>query len=253
MSVVMPVFNEEEAVGPTVEALRDWLRAQGRPYELIVVDNASQDATLARLEQHLVEGDLRVLRNETNRGKGFSVRRGMLEASGEVRLLCDADCTSSLVSLPDMLQALEGADMVLGSRVAPGAQVDRHQPLRRRAFSLPFLLLTRAVMRERSKDIFCGFKLWRGPAAEAIFARQSVDGWAFDTECIALARQLGLRVSEVGIRWTNRPGSKLVIGRTLVPALRELLAARRNVKRQHGQRPPAVALSREQAAKSRPE
>jgi len=105
-----------------------------------------------------------VLRNEVNRGKGFSVRRGMLEASGELRLLCDADCAASLVSLDRMIEAMEHSDVAIGSRIAPGADVGRTQPLARRLVGWPFIALTRLLLSEPTRDIYCGFKLWRAAA-----------------------------------------------------------------------------------------
>jgi dolichyl-phosphate beta-glucosyltransferase len=232
MSVVVPAYNEEHAIVGTVTAVREWLEARGRPYEVIVVDNASHDRTVEVLQPLLEDGRVRVLRNEVNRGKGFSVRRGMLEAVGQLRLLCDADCAPSLASLPRMLEAIDHADVVAGSRVAPGAEVERTQPMRRRLVGWPFIAFTRGLLREPTRDIYCGFKLWRAVAAQAVFSRQRLDGWVFDAESLALARRLGFRVHEVGIVWTNREGSKLSILRTLAPAVGELLAARRNVRRQ---------------------
>jgi glycosyltransferase involved in cell wall biosynthesis len=232
LSVVVPAYNEEAGIAKLIAVLHERLRGFGRPYEIVVVDNASQDRTVEVL-QPLLDGDrVRVLRNNVNRGKGFSVRRGMLDASGELRLLCDADCGPSLDSLPDMLEAMEHADVVAGSRVAKGAQVNRHQPLRRRLVGWPFIALTRLLMREPTKDVYCGFKLWRGNAAAAVFSRQRLTGWVFDAEVLALARRLGFRVTEVGVAWADRTGSKLSIAQVLVPAVRELLDARRNVRAQ---------------------
>jgi dolichyl-phosphate beta-glucosyltransferase len=121
---------------------------------------------------------------------------------------------------------------VAGSRVAQGAQVDRQQPLRRRIVGWPFIALTRLLMGEPTKDVYCGFKLWRGNAAEAVFSRQRLTGWVFDAEVLALARRLGFRVCEVGVEWADRRGSKLSITQVLIPAVRELLDARRNVRAQ---------------------
>jgi glycosyltransferase involved in cell wall biosynthesis len=240
MSVVVPAYNEEAGIARVIETLRSRLDALERPYEIIVVDNGSQDRTVEVVEG-LADGErVRLLCNETNRGKGFSVRRGMLDARGELRLLCDADCGPSLASLPNMLTAIEHADVIAGSRSAPGAQVDRQQPLRRRLVGWPFIALTRMLLREPTKDVYCGFKLWRGNAAEAVFSRQRLTGWVFDAEVLALARGLGFRVTEVGVAWADRRGSKLSITQVLLPAVRELLAARRNVRAQlhgSGQRP----------------
>ena len=247
LSVVVPAYNEEETIAVTLTALRDWLEARERAYEILVVDNASEDRTVELAEGH--EAGVRGLRNEENRGKGFSVRRGMLEATGELRLLCDADCGPSLASLPRMVEAIEDADLVVGSRIAPGAEVGRVQPIGRRLVGWPFIALTRLVLAEPTRDVYCGFKLWRGVAANAVFARARLDGWVFDAETLALARRLRYRVREVGIVWVNREASKLSILRTLVPAVTELLAARRNVRAQargQGSLPPdAVSESPE--------
>lgn len=241
MSVVVPTYNEEQTVVGTVTAVRDWLEETRRPYEIIVVDNASEDRTVEVLGGLLDEQRVRLLQNELNRGKGYSVRRGMLDATGQLRLLCDADCAPSLTSLPRMVEAMRDADIVAGSRTVAGAEVGREQPLRRRLVGWPFIALTRLLLLEPTRDIYCGFKLWRGVAAQAVFSRQQLDGWVFDAESLAMARRLGFRVREVGIVWINREASNLSIINTLVPAVRELLAARRNVRRQAGAR--AVASS----------
>lgn len=229
MSVVVPVFNEEDAVAGTVTALRSWLAQSGRPWEIIVVDNASEDGTAERVAS-LLGDQVRLLRNEVNRGKGYSVRRGMLASRGDLRLHCDADCAPSLTSLPKMLELLDGAEVVAGSRLARGARVGRRQPLRRRIVGRSFVGLCRLVLREPTRDLFCGFKLWRAETAEAVFSRTRIDGWVFDAEALAIARALGYRVAETGIVWNDREGSRLSMARVFGPVLRELLVARRHVR-----------------------
>jgi dolichyl-phosphate beta-glucosyltransferase len=231
-SVVIPTFNEEREIADMVGTVRSWLAERGGDWEILLVDNASTDGTVAAIEPLLEAGRVRLLRNDRNRGKGYSVRRGMLEARGDLRLMCDADCGPSLRSLGRMVERADELDVVVGSRVAPGSEVARYQPLRRRFFGLGFLWLTRGLMREPTKDVYCGFKLWRGPVADDVFGRTQLDGWTFDAEALALVRALGYRSAEVGIAWTNRPASRLSIPRVLVPALRELLAARRRVRSQ---------------------
>jgi dolichyl-phosphate beta-glucosyltransferase len=242
ISVVVPAYNEERGIAATVTALRDWLQARDpRPFEVIVVDNASADRTAAEVGA-LADGErVQLLRNERNRGKGYSVRRGMLAAGGELRLHCDADCAPSLASLPGMLALLEDADVVVGSRLAPGARVGRRQPLPRRIVGRSFVLLCRAVLAEPTTDLYCGFKLWRAPVAEDVFARIHLDGWTFDAEALAMARALGYRLRETGIVWADREGSRLSMARVLVPVVRELIAARRHIRREA--RRPAAALA----------
>jgi glycosyltransferase involved in cell wall biosynthesis len=235
LSFVIPVFNEERALPDMLRAARAWLEARGEPWEIVVVDNASTDATVERAEEWVDGERVRVLRNPANRGKGYSIRRGMLEATGDLRLMCDADCQVSLASLPRMLELARDADVVIGSRVAEGAAVSRQQPLRRRAVGLGILVLCHALLREPARDIFCGFKLFSAPAAEAVFGRVRLEGWTFDVEALALARALGYDVRECGIAWTNRPDSRLTIRREVVPVLRELLAVRRHAQDVRGE------------------
>ena len=230
MSVVVPAFNEERAIDETVTALRAWLESNGRPWEILVVDNASEDATRERLEPLLEGEQVRLLVNEQNLGKGASVRRGMLATTGDLRLHCDADCAPSIASLNHMLELLEHADVVTGSRLAEGAQVGQRQPLPRRIVGRSFVDLCRLVLGEPTRDIFCGFKLWRGPVAETVFSQMSLDGWVFDAEALAVARALGYRITETGIVWSDREGSRLSMARVLGPVLRELIAARRHVR-----------------------
>src|SRR5215217_8977142 len=144
MSVVVPAYNEERTIADTVSAIRAWLEHRGRPFEILVVDNASEDRT-AELVQPLLDERVRLVRNDVNRGKGYSVRRGMLEANGSLRLLCDADCAPSLASLDRMVEEIEGADVVVGSRTVSGARVEQGQPLRRRLVGWPFIALTRLL------------------------------------------------------------------------------------------------------------
>jgi glycosyltransferase involved in cell wall biosynthesis len=247
ISVVVPAYNEERGIAGTVIALRDWLAARDtRPFEVLVVDNASDDGTAAAVAS-IADGErVQLLRNDRNRGKGYSVRRGMLAARGELRLHCDADCAPSLVSLPAMLALMAEADVVVGSRLAPGARLGRRQPLARRVVGRSFVLLCRAVLSEPTTDLYCGFKLWRGPVAEDVFRRIHLDGWTFDAEALAMARALGYRLRETGIVWTDREGSRLSMARVLVPVVRELLAARRHIRREA--RRPSAALSEAPAA-----
>ena len=238
LSVIVPAYNEASWILAAAAQMRDRLEALGRPWELIVIDNASLDGTADRLAPLLADERIQVLRNDVNRGKGYSVRRGMLAAHGALRLHCDADCASSFASLPALLAEIEaGADVVVGSRLANGARVGRRQPLRRRIVGRSFVLLCRAVLREPTSDLFCGFKLWRADAATTVYARSQLDGWTFDAETLALARVLGFRLCEVGVEWNDREGSRLSMARVLVPVVKELAAARRSVRREVA-RPP---------------
>lgn len=232
LSVVVPAYQEAQNILASARAIVSALEATGRSWELIVVDNASPDGTAAALGPLTAEEPrVRVLRNDRNRGKGYSVRRGMLEATGDLRLHCDADCAPSFASFGAMLERVEaGTDLVVGSRLGEGARLGQRQALRRRIVGRAFQQLCRVVLAEPCRDLYCGFKLWRGPLAEAAYSRCELDGWVFDAEVIALARALGARVEEMGIVWTDRPGSRLSMARVLVPAVRDLMRARSHAR-----------------------
>jgi dolichyl-phosphate beta-glucosyltransferase len=124
--------------------------------------------------------------------------------------------------------------VVVGSRLAPGAEVGQRQPLRRRIMGRSFQQLCRALLREPTSDLFCGFKLWRAHAAEAAYSHTRLEGWTFDAEVLAMARALGFRLRETGIVWTDRDGSRVQMSRVLVPVVLELISARRHVRREAG-------------------
>jgi dolichyl-phosphate beta-glucosyltransferase len=231
LSIIVPVLNEEKEIAGILSAATAQLRERPGDWEILVVDNASTDRTVEVAAPFIDGQNVRVLKNEVNRGKGFSIRRGMLEARGDLRLMCDADCAPSLASLAKLEEAARDADVVVGSRLSFGAHVLRQQPIKRRIVGFGFLTLTRVAMGPLPRDIYCGFKLWRAEVAQAVFERVSLDGWAFDAEALAMARRFGYQVREVGIEWTNREDSRLSIGNVLIPVTRELVAARRNVRR----------------------
>jgi glycosyltransferase involved in cell wall biosynthesis len=230
LSVVVPAYNEAAGIPATLRSLHATLDGLGLEREILVVDNASGDGT-ADVVEGLGDPAVRVLRNPENLGKGASLRRGMLEARGVLRLHCDADCGPSVHALGRMVELAEAYDVVVGSRLAPGADVGRRQPVRRRIAGRSFGLLCRAVLREPTRDLFCGFKLWRAPAAEAAYRATALTGWTFDAETLAMARALGFSITETGIPWTDREGSRLSMPRVVVPVTRELLEARRRVRR----------------------
>jgi dolichyl-phosphate beta-glucosyltransferase len=241
LSVVMPAFDEAVAIAGAVTGARERLDALGRPWELLVVDNASTDGTPERLAPFLADDRIELLRNPVNRGKGYSMRRGMLAARGSLRLHCDVDCVPSFDSLGVLLELIdEGADVAVGSRLAAGRSIGRPQPLRRRIVGRTFVDLCRLALREPTRDLYCGFKLWRGEAAEAAFGAARLDGWVYDAEVLALARAAGADIREAGIVWTDREGSRLSMPRVLVPAVRDLLRARAHVRRVAGARQAAA-------------
>ena len=223
--MVIPAYNEEQGIAIAVERVGAWLVEHDLDHEIIVVDNASEDTTVSVVAP-LVDGTrVQLLQNDSNRGgKGYSMRRGMLAATGELRLHCDADCYTSGCprSSGCWRVLLAEADVVVGSRLAPGAQVGRRQPLSRRIVGRSFVDLCRLILREPTRDLFCGFKLWRAEAAEAAYSRSLLDGWTFDAETLAMARALGLpgsaRSASTGPTGPVDPDSRIRVDRAPAPS-----------------------------------
>jgi glycosyltransferase involved in cell wall biosynthesis len=196
LSVVIPAYNEERRLPASLEALLAFLASQPFAFEIVVVENGSGDRTLA-LARDFAQRDPRVrVFSEPRRGKGFAVRRGMLEARGEWRFMCDADLSMRPEEIPRFLPpALDGADVSTATREAPGAH--RGGPLSRRITGRIWSLLVRAVLLPGLRDPQCGFKCFRGQVADDVFRRQRVSGFAFDVEVLHLARRRGYRIVEV--------------------------------------------------------
>jgi dolichyl-phosphate beta-glucosyltransferase len=206
--VVIPAYNEARRLPRTLERLASYL--DGRlSYELLVVDDGSRDGT-ADAARGAVAPPPSVLRHEPNRGKGYAVRQGMAAARGERVLMTDADLSSPIEELPRLMAALDGGYQVaIGSRAAPGAQIEVHQPWRREWSGRAFNVCVRLLALPGIADTQCGFKLFDGEAARQVFPRCRLDGFAFDVEALFVARRLGYRIAEVPVRWRNDDATRV--------------------------------------------
>jgi dolichyl-phosphate beta-glucosyltransferase len=200
---VIPAYNEEERLGPTLDRVLAFARESGWNAEVLVVNDGSQDRTADIVRSYAQQtGIVRLLDNPGNRGKGYSVRNGVLHATGEIVLFTDADMSSPIEEAPKLLSALmEGADIAIGSRWARSELQTRRQSLLRQFLGRVFNLLLRAILRLDFKDTQCGFKAFRREAARSVFPLQHIERWGFDPEILFLAHKLGYRIVEVPVRW----------------------------------------------------
>jgi dolichyl-phosphate beta-glucosyltransferase len=231
LTVVVPAYNEAHRIGRTLAALRAYAIRAGMPTEVVVVDDGSQDETAEAVRCFEAEPlTVRLLVNPVNRGKGYSVRAGMLAASGEVLLMCDADLSTPIDELERLLAWLaRGYHVVIGSRDLPDSRLDPPQPRLRRWLARGFRAVRRRLLLPALRDTQCGFKCFRRAVARDVFARQQTAGWLFDCEVLGLADRLGYRVKEVGVVWRNDPDSRVSLLREVLRALPTLLAIRRRV------------------------
>lgn len=219
VSVVIPAYNEEERLPRTLEAILKYLAARSEPFEILVVDDGSSDSTVAAARK-AASASVRVLSNGINRGKGFSVRRGMLVAQAPTRLMCDADLSTPIEELERLEEALRaGADIAIGSRALAGSRVEIHQPRYREAMGRIFNRLVRVVAVRGLSDTQCGFKVFTGAAAETCFGVARLDGFSFDVEALLVARRHGLRIAEVPVVWRNDAASRVSTYRGLLAFL----------------------------------
>ncbi|HEX9188595.1 MAG TPA: dolichyl-phosphate beta-glucosyltransferase [Vicinamibacteria bacterium] len=212
LSVVIPAFNEARRLPATLARVREHLAAQGRPHEILVVDDGSSDGT-AEVARQAPGAGVRVLRHEPNRGKGYAVRRGMLAATGERRLMTDADLSTPIEELAGLEGAIaRGWDVAIGSRAVAGARIEVHQPAYREAMGRAFNVLVQALLLPGLADTQCGFKLFTATAAEAAFSACRLDGFSFDVEALYVARRRGLRIAEVPVVWRNDAATRVSLG-----------------------------------------
>ncbi|HSB62021.1 MAG TPA: dolichyl-phosphate beta-glucosyltransferase [Vicinamibacteria bacterium] len=209
LSVVIPAYNEAERLPRTLERVTAYLAGRGLAHEIVVVDDGSTDGTAERARS-CGGPALAVLRHEPNRGKGYAVRRGMLAARGERRLMTDADLSTPIEELARLEAALAaGHDVAIGSRAVPGANVEVHQPWYREAMGRLFNRLVRLLVLPGLRDTQCGFKLFTARAAETAFSAALLDGFSFDVEALYIARRHGLGVVEVPVTWRNDAATRV--------------------------------------------
>ncbi len=230
LSVVVPAYQEAGTIRHPLTTIARYLDTLPWSWEILVVNDGSQDATAAEAEAGaavLGPQHIRVLHHPHNLGKGAAVRTGVLASAGERILFCDADGATPIEELRKFLPALEhGADLVVGSRRIAGAQIQRHQQRLRQFCGRIYTHLTNCLLTSNVSDITCGFKLFRRPAAQEIFRRGRVTGWSFDAELFYLAHALGYRVVEVPVTWAHQPNTKVRVLRDAVTSFLELLRIR---------------------------
>jgi glycosyltransferase involved in cell wall biosynthesis len=210
-SIVIPAYNESARLRPTLDTLLQYVHDQKWDVEILVVNDGSSDDTAQVIREYgKVHPEILLLENPGNRGKGFSVRNGMLHARGNICLFTDADLSSPIEEAEKLLAAINaGADVAIGSRWLKAELQTERQPLYRQAFGRIFNMVLRIVLGMRFVDTQCGFKAFRRDAVQRIFPLQKIERWGFDPEILYLARRAGLKVAEVPVVWAHSEGTRL--------------------------------------------
>ena len=229
---MIPAYNEEQRLPSTLDIVLNYLRrGEYGPWEVLVVNDGSKDGTAAlvkRLAAH--EPSLRLLDNPGNKGKGYSVRHGMLEARHEWVLFSDADLSAPIDELPKLFAALDRgkADVAIGSRALDRSLIGTHQSAFREMGGRFFNLMVQLGTGLRLWDTQCGFKLFRRDASQAVFRRQQLERFGFDVEALFLTQRLGFRIVEVPVRWNHVDGTKVSMARDSVDMFGDIVRVRMN-------------------------
>jgi glycosyltransferase involved in cell wall biosynthesis len=210
-SVIIPAYNESARLGATLDRVLSYISSEHLDAEIIVVNDGSRDSTPDLVREYAKRYPyLRLLENPGNHGKGYSVRNGMLNASGELLLFSDADLSSPIEEAPKLFAAIQaGADVAIGSRwLRPELQTQR-QSLLRQFYGRAFNISLRILLGLNFKDTQCGFKAFTRDAARGIFPQQQIERWGFDPELLYLARKLKLKIAEVPVGWAHVEGTRI--------------------------------------------
>jgi dolichyl-phosphate beta-glucosyltransferase len=227
ISIIIPAYNEERRLPGALQSIREYLRTTAWEFsEIVVVNDGSADRTadIARA------AGARIIQNPGNRGKGYSVKHGVLEAQGDWSLVTDADLSAPIADLERLWTAAEReqAQVAIGSRALDRSLVGIHQPFFREAAGRCFNILMRVITGLPFRDTQCGFKLFESHAAREIFRRQRLDGFGFDVEVLFIARQLGYRSVEVPVHWNDVPGTTVSLARGAAAFLADPVRVRWN-------------------------
>ena len=233
LSIVIPAYNEEKRLPRTLGQILDYFARKGSSageIEIIVVDDGSTDATAQVLDEWARRTPrLRIVSNDGNRGKGYSVRHGMLEARGRVALFTDADLSSPIQESEKLLAAIEqGSDVAIGSRALDRSLIEIHQSPYRELAGIIFNGFVRLFTGLPFHDTQCGFKAFRREPSRVVFEQQRIDRFGFDPEILFLAKRHGLRSIEVPVRWAHDSATKVHVVRDSLLMFGDLLNIRRN-------------------------
>lgn len=231
LSIIFPAHNEEERLPETLTKTLEFIQAQAFTTEVIIVENASVDRTLIIANKFAAQTpNIHVLRLDMP-GKGRAVQAGMLAANGQYRFICDVDLSMPITEIPRFLPPqLEGVDVAIASREGPGA-VRYDEPLNRHLVGRVFNNMVRWLTLPKLQDTQCGFKCFTAAAAETLFPLQTITGWTFDVEVLAIAFRKGMTIREVPIPWYYQPRSKINIMRDSIHMALDLFTIRRNLQR----------------------
>ncbi len=230
LSIVIPVYNEEDCIERTLKKTEEFLKSKNIEYEIIVADDGSTDNTKQIVENFINDAgrdNIKFVTENKHLGKGYAVNLGMKNATGDYTLFMDADFSTDITELEKFLPYMEeGIDVIIGSRRIPGSKIVVHQPFYREFMGQVFTWIANLILRTNFSDFTCGFKCFSFKAKNEIFSQQKIMDWSFDAEILFLAKKLGYKIKEVPISWKNDPSTKVNLFRDTISSFIGLIKIR---------------------------
>ncbi len=223
LSIVIPAYNESKIIVRSVLKIKNYLDRKTKNYEIIIVDDGSTDSTTGELAALSDDYRLNIISYGVNRGKGYAVKKGVLASTKDCILFSDADLSTPIEQLDNLLPFLSGHDIVIGSRALKESLVVLKQPFCRRITGKLIHLIIRFLIINDFKDTQCGFKLFKRETAQKIFKKTNINGFLFDVELLCLAKIMGFKIKEAPVTWYNSLDSKVSISRHSPEILKDLL------------------------------
>ncbi len=228
ISVVIPAYNEEKKLEPSLQRITEYLEKNFKDYEVLLIDDGSKDTTV-EIANKFKEKKVKIIQNPKNMGKGFSVKLGMINAKYDPILFSDADLATPIEETEKFLATIQkGYDVVVASRNIEGAKITVEQPKYRQVLGKAFPLIVKNMILPDFKDTQCGFKMFKKNAARKIFPRQTIQRWAFDVEVMFIAKKLGYKIKELPVTWTDKGDSKLSPVKDSLKMFNEILKIKYN-------------------------
>lgn len=231
LSVIIPFYNEQTRIFKSLKTIVSYLNKQDYSYEIILVDDGSQDDTKQILKNFLNNSKIRILKNNINSGKGNAVKRGMLAATGQLSIFTDADLSTPISEIEKLLAwANKGYNIVIGSRGLSHSNIHIRQSFHREKMGRIFNIIVQLLLFKGIKDTQCGFKLFKSDVSKSIFEQATINRFCFDVEILFIAIKSGQKIKEVPVDWYNSPNSKVKIPQDAIMMLIDLLM----IKLKHG-------------------
>lgn len=223
LSIIIPAYNEEKRIDNTLRKCLKYLKSKKCNFEMIVVNDGSKDNTVKIVRKFR---NVKLIDNKINHGKGFVVRQGMLKARGDYVLFCDADLSTPIEEVDNLMKYTKDYDVIIASRAVKESRVKTLQY--RKLLGRVFAFFVNLLIVWGISDTQCGFKLFSKETAKKIFRKQTINGWAFDVEVLFLARKFGYKIKEVGVRWEHFDHKDVTPTGQSLKMLKEVLKIRWN-------------------------